>query len=310
VQLYRAVRVVAGSLGAQRSSTLEAPFVGRDRELRMIKELLHASGEERKAQLVSVTGIAGIGKTRLSWEFEKYVDGLAETTLWHRGRCLSYGEGVAYWALVDMVKMRCRIAEEEGADAFGKLHSTIEAFVSDPEEQRWIEPRLAHLLGLDGATEGDQENIFSAWRLFFERLAERYPVIMVFEDMQWADDGLLDFIEHLLEWSRNHPIFILALARPELADRRPTWGPASAATHPLTSNRSPKRRWKNWSPASYRASGETRGQGSWSAPKASRSMPSRPFGCSSTEGSSYGKEACTGRPVRSSRSRYRTPSTR
>jgi class 3 adenylate cyclase/tetratricopeptide (TPR) repeat protein len=224
VPLFRAVRVVAGSLGAQRSSTLEAPFVGRDRELRMIKELLHASAEERKAQLVSVTGIAGIGKTRLSWEFEKYVDGLAETTLWHRGRCLSYGEGVAYWALVDMVKMRCRIAEEEGADAFGKLHSTIEAFVSDPEEQRWIEPRLAHLLGLDGATEGDQENIFSAWRLFFERLAERYPVIMVFEDMQWADDGLLDFIEHLLEWSRNHPIFILALARPELADRRPTWG--------------------------------------------------------------------------------------
>jgi class 3 adenylate cyclase/tetratricopeptide (TPR) repeat protein len=224
VPLFRAVRVVAGSLGAQRSSTLEAPFVGRDRELRMIKELLHASAEERKAQLVSVTGIAGIGKTRLSWEFEKYVDGLAETTLWHRGRCLSYGEGVAYWALVDMVKMRCRIAEEEGGDAFGKLHSTVEAFVSDPEERRWIEPRLAHLLGLDGATEGDQENIFSAWRLFFERLAEHYPVIMVFEDMQWADDGLLDFIEHLLEWSRNHPIFILALALPELADRRPTWG--------------------------------------------------------------------------------------
>ena len=225
VSLYRAVRVVAGSLGAQRSSTLEAPFVGRDRELRMIKELLHASAEERKAQLVSVTGIAGIGKTRLSWEFEKYVDGLAETSLWHRGRCLSYGEGVAYWALVDMVKMRCRIAEEEeGGDAFVKLRSTIEAFVSDPEERRWIEPRLAHLLGLEGSTEGDQENIFSAWRLFFERLAERYPVIMVFEDMQWADDGLLDFIEHLLEWSRNHPIFILALARPELADRRPTWG--------------------------------------------------------------------------------------
>jgi class 3 adenylate cyclase/tetratricopeptide (TPR) repeat protein len=224
MRLQRAVRVVAGSLGAQRSSTLEAPFVGRDRELRMIKELFHASAEERKAQLVSVTGIAGIGKTRLSWEFEKYVDGLAETSLWHRGRCLSYGEGVAYWALVDMVKMRCRIAEEEGGEASEKLRSTLEAFVSDPQERRWIEPRLAHLLGLDGATEGDQENVFSAWRLFFERLAEHYPVVMVFEDMQWADDGLLDFIEHLLEWSRNHPIFILALARPELADRRPTWG--------------------------------------------------------------------------------------
>ena len=225
MRLQRAVRIVAGSLGAQRSSTLEAPFVGRDRELRMIKELFHASAEERKAQLVSVTGIAGIGKTRLSWEFEKYIDGLAETSLWHRGRCLSYGEGVAYWALVDMVKMRCRMTEEEeGGAALEKLHSTIEAFVSDPHERRWIEPRLAHLLALDGATEGDQKNVFSAWRLFFERLADHYPVIMVFEDMQWADDGLLDFIEHLLEWSRNHPIFILVLARPELADRRPTWG--------------------------------------------------------------------------------------
>jgi hypothetical protein len=151
VQLFRAVRVVAGSLGALRASGLEAPFVGRDRELRLIKDLFHGSAEERKAQLVSVTGIGGIGKSRLSWEFEKYVDGLAETSLWHRGRCLSYGEGVAYWALVDMVKMRCRIAEEEdSASALSKMHSTLEAFVSDAKERAWIEPRLAHLLGLDG----------------------------------------------------------------------------------------------------------------------------------------------------------------
>ena len=225
MRLYRAVRVVAGSLGALRQTGLEAPFVGRDRELRMIKELFHASAEERKAALVSVTGIGGIGKSRLSWEFEKYVDGLAEDSLWHRGRCLSYGEGVAYWALVDMVKMRCRIAEEEdGAAALQKLRATIEEFITDPKERQWVEPRLAHLLALDGGVTGDQENVFSAWRIFFERLAERYPVVMVFEDMQWADEGLLDFIEYLLEWSRGQRIFILGLARPELADKRPTWG--------------------------------------------------------------------------------------
>ena len=187
--------------------------------------LFHGSSEESKAALVSVTGIAGIGKSRLSWEFEKYVDGVAETSLWHRGRCLSYGEGVAYWALVDMVKMRCRIAEEEdGASALLKLRATIEEFISDPKERDWVEPRLSHLLALDGGVTGDQENVFSAWRIFFERMAERYPVVMVFEDMQWADAGLLDFIEYLLEWSRNQPIFILGLARPELADKRPTWG--------------------------------------------------------------------------------------
>ncbi len=225
VRLLRAVRVVAGSFGALRPSGLEAPFVGRDRELRLIKELFHTSAEERRAGLVSVTGIAGIGKSRLSWEFEKYVEGLAGSSLWHRGRCLSYGEGVAYWALVDMVKMRCRIAEdEESASAAAKLRSTIEEFIPDANERRWVEPRMAHLLALDGGAVGEQENVFSAWRTFFERLADRHPVVMVFEDMQWADAGLLDFVEHLLEWSRGHRIFILALARPEIHDRRPSWG--------------------------------------------------------------------------------------
>jgi class 3 adenylate cyclase/tetratricopeptide (TPR) repeat protein len=229
VRLWRAVRVVAGARGALRSPGLEAPFVGRDRELRLVKDLFHTTAEDRRANLISVIGMGGIGKTRLSWEFEKYVEGLAIASLWHRGRCLSYGEGVAYWALADMVKMRCRIAEEDDtSSAMAKLRATIDEFVADPEERRWVEPRLAHLLGLEGST-GDQENLFSAWRIFFERLAARFPVVMVFEDMQWADDGLLDFIEYLLEWSRTLPLFVMALARPELADRRPAWGVAKRA---------------------------------------------------------------------------------
>ncbi len=223
--LFRALRVTAGRGGALKSTALEAPFVGRNRELRMMKELFHASAEERKAQLVSVTGIAGIGKSRLSWEFEKYVDGLAENIWWHRGRCLSYGEGVAYWALAEMVRMRCGIVEdEEPASARAKLHSTVEEHIADAEERRWVEPRLAHMLGLEEGAPGDQENLFSAWRILFERLAEQAPTILVFEDMQWADAGLLDFLEYLLEWSRSHPLFVLALARPELADKRPSWG--------------------------------------------------------------------------------------
>ena len=225
VPLWRALRVVAGTQGAMRSSGLEAPFVGRERELRLVKELFHGSADEKKAQLVSVTGIAGIGKSRLSWEFEKYADGLAEEAFWHRGRCLSYGEGVAYWALAEMVRMRCEIVEdEEPAVALAKLHATIELHVPDPDERRWIEPRLAHLLGIEEGTAGDQENLFSAWRILFERLAEESPTILVFEDMQWADESLLDFLEYLLEWSRSHPLYVLVLARPELVDKRPSWG--------------------------------------------------------------------------------------
>ena len=132
VPTWRALRVVSGTRGTLKSQGLEAPFVGRDRELRQIKELFHASAEQRKAHLVSVTGIAGIGKWRLSWEFYKYLDGLAQPPVfWHRGRCLAYGEGVAYWALAEMVRMRCDLAEDEDpAAARASLRGKIAEYVT------------------------------------------------------------------------------------------------------------------------------------------------------------------------------------
>jgi class 3 adenylate cyclase/tetratricopeptide (TPR) repeat protein len=223
--LWQAVRVVSGARGALKSEGLEAPFVGRDRELRQIKDLFHTCAEERRAHLVSVTGIAGIGKSRVVWEFYKYFDGLAQIVYWHRGRCLAYGEGVTYWALADMVRMRCRISEdEEAATALGKLAAVLDEHVTDADERAFVEPRVAHLLGIEGGTRFEREDLFSAWRIFFERLADVYPTVLAFEDMQWADASLLDFIEHLLEWSRNSPLFVITAARPELVERRETWG--------------------------------------------------------------------------------------
>jgi class 3 adenylate cyclase/predicted ATPase len=225
VQLFRALRVTGARGGALKSEGLEPPFVGRDRELRLVKELFLSSAEEKKTQLVSIVGIAGIGKSRLSWEFEKYVDGLIQDFWWHRGRCLAYGDGVAYWALAEMVRMRCGIAEDEDPQsAREKLRAALGEHIADPDERQWVEPRLAHLLALEGAATGDEENLFSAWRILFERLAEQSPTILVFEDMQWADAGLLDFLEYLLEWSHSLPLFVLVLARPELGDKRPLWG--------------------------------------------------------------------------------------
>ncbi|MGH2447881.1 MAG: AAA family ATPase, partial [Chloroflexota bacterium] len=225
VRAWRALRVVAKRAGVGRAEGLEPPFVGREEELRLIKDLLHGAARERRARLISVTGIPGIGKSRLAWEFLKYLDGLAENVYWHQGRSPAYGESVTFWALSEMVRMRAGISEgEDAASSREKLAATVAEFAGDAGERRWIEPRVAHLLGLGEAPVGDREELFSAWRTFFERIAAHGPVVMVFEDLQWADAGLVDFIESILEWSRSHPILVLTLARPEISERRPNWG--------------------------------------------------------------------------------------
>ena len=225
VTLYRALRVVAARRGEGRSVGVESPFVGRERELRMVKELFHTVADERRAHLLSIVAAPGMGKSRLAWEFEKYIDGLLKEAWWHRGRCLAYGEGVAYWGLAEMVRMRARIAEDEPAgEASAKLATVLAEIVRDPDEREFVEPRLQHLLGLTDRVAPDREDLFSAWRLFVERMADQYPVIMVFEDIHWADSALIEFVEYLLDWSRSHPIYVVTLARPDVSERHPSWG--------------------------------------------------------------------------------------
>ena len=123
-------------------------------------------------------GVGGIGKSRLTWEFNKYIDGLADDVWWHRGRCLAYGEGVAFWALAEMVRGRAGILEdEESASAARKLASLDRATYPGPKRNgAFVEPRLGHLLGSRSGAAGDQENLFAAWRIFFERIADQGPV--------------------------------------------------------------------------------------------------------------------------------------
>jgi class 3 adenylate cyclase/tetratricopeptide (TPR) repeat protein len=224
VPAWRAVRVVAEVGGRNRAETLEAPFVGRDDELRLLKELFHATTREKRTRLVSVIGPAGIGKTRLAWEFLKYIDGLVDTVWWHSGRSPAYGEGISFWALGEMVRGRAGLLEtDDAATTRAKIGATVAEHVPDADERRQIEPALLALLGVEIAATGS-EQLFAAWRTFFERLAATAPVVMVFEDVHYADTGLLDFVDHLLEWSGNVPIYVVTLARPELLERRPNWG--------------------------------------------------------------------------------------
>jgi class 3 adenylate cyclase/predicted ATPase len=233
VRAWTAARVVAGVGGARRSAGLEAPFVGRENDLATMIDIAEDTVEHRTARLVTITGDAGSGKSRLLWEFFKYIDGIEQLRWWHQGRCLSYGEGVAYWALAEMVRARAGINEEDGPeDERRKLDEAIDRFVTDERERRLVAPRLAQLLGLEQRAAGEAADLFSGWRLFFERMADAAPVIMAFEDLQWADSGLLDFIDYLLEWSADYPIFILALGRPELDERRANWG-TSARLQPM-----------------------------------------------------------------------------
>ena len=226
VRAFRAVRVVAQRGGRGRTEGVEPPFTGRHDELRLLKDQLHAAAREGRGRLVSIVGEAGIGKSRLAWELLKYIDGISDTVYWHQGRSPAYGDGIAFWALAEMVRGRAGIVAEvdDRAKARMKLRTAVAEYVPVEEERRWIEPRLASLLGIDEAPPGDRNELFAAIRTFFHRIAERSPVAMVFEDLHWADDGVLEFIEDLIERSTHHPLLVVSLARPELLERHPAWG--------------------------------------------------------------------------------------
>jgi class 3 adenylate cyclase/tetratricopeptide (TPR) repeat protein len=206
--------------------TPQAPLVGRTEELTLILNTLARSERQQTTQLVTLIGAAGIGKSRLAWELQQTIEGRSEPVTWRRGRCLAYGEDVAYWALNEIVKSEATIVDTDDANlAEEKLRASVRGLVADAGEADWIEGHLRPLLGLASAASREtREETFSAWRRYVESLAERSPVVLVFEDLHWADEGLLDFIEHVADWTRDAPVLLLCTARPDLQERRVGWG--------------------------------------------------------------------------------------
>jgi class 3 adenylate cyclase/tetratricopeptide (TPR) repeat protein len=224
VKVWEAV-AARSRFGSDVEQKLRTPLVGRERERGLLVDALEHARSEESAQLVTLVGVPGIGKSRLVAELFQILEADPELINWRQGRSLPYGERLSFWALGEIVKAHAGILEsDDTAAADEKLAAMVEALTEDEAEREWLTRHTRPLVGLEGAERTEREEAFAAWRRLLEAAAEQRPLVLVFEDLHWADDGLLDFVDHLADWATTVPLLILGTARPELLDRRPGWG--------------------------------------------------------------------------------------
>ena len=228
--LWRA-KSARSRFGSDVRDRFKTPFVGRELEKPLLIGTFERAAQQRAVQLVTVVGEPGVGKTRLIAELSAYTDAKPEIIRWRQGRCLPYGEGITFWALGEIVKAEAGILESDSAEAAA---AKLETAVSPDElERQWFLQRLAPLVGVEAASPAERQELFTAWRRFLESLAAGRPTVLVFDDLHWADEALLDFLEHLAEWSQGVPLLVLCSARPELYERRPGWGAGQRNAHTI-----------------------------------------------------------------------------
>ena len=226
VEIWRALSV-RSRFGIDVDQGTRTTFVGRENEFALLTQTFARAVAEPSVQLVTITGEPGVGKTRLLWELRRHLDDRPEFVFWRQGRCLPYGEGVTYWALGEMVKAQAGVLESDPPGlALEKLQAAVAAVSEDEAERDWLRGRLAPLVGMGGAEaqRDSRDEAFTAWVRFLESIAARNPLVLVFEDLHWADGPLVEFVEHLIEWSSGVPLLVVCTARPELYERHPGWG--------------------------------------------------------------------------------------
>jgi class 3 adenylate cyclase/tetratricopeptide (TPR) repeat protein len=237
VPVWRAVGA-RSRLGIDLEPSRATPFVGRDDELEVLRQVYARALRESACHLVTLVGEPGIGKSRLTAELREHVDAQLELVYWRQGRCLPYGEGIALWSLGEIVKAHAGILEpDDPATTREKLAATVEPLFASTAERAWIEGELARLVGAaEGESTADRDQSFAAWRAFLEAVAAQRPFVLVIEDLHWADSTLLEFVEHLVAWATAVPLVVLCTARPELFELHPAWsgGTRNATTISLS----------------------------------------------------------------------------
>jgi class 3 adenylate cyclase/tetratricopeptide (TPR) repeat protein len=214
--------------GVDVPDAVRTTLVGRERELGVLRDALSRLLAEPAPQLLTLIGVPGIGKSRLLHELSRLVDADQAIITWRQGRSLPYGEGVSFWALAEIFKAQAGILDSDSPEvAEQKLSDMVSEAVPDVAQGAWVRRHLRELVGVRGdsqATTNARDEAFPAWRRFVEALAEQRPFVLVFEDLHWADEGLLDFIDYLVDWVTDVPLLVVCSARPELLARRPGWG--------------------------------------------------------------------------------------
>jgi class 3 adenylate cyclase/tetratricopeptide (TPR) repeat protein len=193
------------------------PMVGREREMAILRGAFERSIAEESCALVTVLGSPGVGKSRLVHEFLAHA---RERALVLRGRCLPYGEGITWWPVAEL--LRSAVGLDEAADPAG-VRAALHRLLAGAPDQDALLDRLAEPLGM-AAAPVPRDELFWAVRRFLERIADARPVVVVLDDLQWAESTLLDLLEHVADWASGVPILLLAMARPDLLDTRPGWG--------------------------------------------------------------------------------------